>query len=102
MRDAAIQVVEFMRGKSRQDLTDDPMLSMAVTRGVEIIGEAATGVSGAFRVAHPEIPWRKVVGMRNRLIHAYFDVDLNRLWKTVQTSVPELIALVRPLIEEES
>lgn len=66
------------------------MLQFALVRGIEIIGEAAGRVTLATQLRFSEIPWREAVGIRNRLVHAYFDVDLDVLWKTVQESIPEL------------
>lgn len=68
------------------------MLRMALTRAIEIVGEAAAQVSDAGRAELPAIPWQQIVGMRNRLVHAYFDIDLDILWDTVQLSLPILIA----------
>ena len=56
------------------------------------MGEAAAQVSDAGRAELPAIPWQQIVGMRNRLVHAYFDIDLDILWDTVQLSLPSLIA----------
>jgi len=64
-------------GRSRSDLSDDPMLAMALTRALEIIGEAASRISDETRLRFASIPYAKMVAMRNRLIHAYFDVDLD-------------------------
>jgi uncharacterized protein with HEPN domain len=79
------------------------MLAFAVVRGLEIIGEAASQVSEATRQACPDIPWPLIVGMRHRLIHAYFDVDLDRVWDTVMLDLPPLImALERVLGTEKT
>ena len=74
------------------------MLSLAVVRLLEIIGEAAQGVSGSFREAHPEISWTKMAGMRDRLIHGYFDVNLDVVWETVRQDLPSLITLVEKVV----
>jgi uncharacterized protein with HEPN domain len=66
------------------------MLQFALVRAIEIIGEAAGRVSEDVQKANPEIPWRESVGIRNRLVHAYFDVDLGILWQTAVESVPQL------------
>ena len=76
MIDAARSATDFVAGRARQDLDSDPMLRFALVRAIEIIGEAST---------MPSIPWPALVAMRNRLIHAYFDVDLDVLWKTATT-----------------
>lgn len=64
------------------------MLALSLVRLLEIIGEAANNVSEGFRSEHPDIPWRKVVGIRKRLIHGYFDLDLDIVWDTVRKDLP--------------
>jgi uncharacterized protein with HEPN domain len=81
MLDAARSAQEFATGRSRGDLATDKMLTFAVVRAIEILGEAASRISAETRLAEPSIPWAEIVAMRNRLIHAYFDVDLDILWK---------------------
>lgn len=88
---AAESVARFVAGRRRKDLDDDEMLRLALIRAVEIIGEAASHVSTETREALSEIPWKEVIGMRHRLIHAYFDVDGDILWKTAQDAVPPLL-----------
>jgi len=70
--DAGREAVAFSRNRSRDDLDKDRMLNLSLVRLLEIIGEAARGISPAFRAAHPEIVWEKMAGMRDRLIHGYF------------------------------
>jgi len=95
MLDAANEALEFTAGKNREDLDTDRMLSRAIVRDIEIVGEAATYVSSATRDMLPRIPWPHVVGMRNRLIHGYFDVDLDRVWDTVVDDLPSLMQELR-------
>ncbi len=90
--DAAREALGFVQGRSRADLDADHMLSLALVRLLEIIGEAARGVSRAFREAHPEVAWSQMAGMRHRLIHGYFDVNLDVVWETVTQDLPVLIA----------
>lgn len=92
MLDAAREASRFLQGRDPQDLATDTMLNYAVRHAIEIIGEAANNVSPEVRNSLPEIPWRQVIGMRNRLIHAYFDVNTAILWDTVKLSLPALIA----------
>ena len=77
MLDAAKEAFSFVQGKERGDLDKDRKLVLSLVRLVEVIGEAAGQVSKELQTAHPEIPWPAIVGMRNRLIHAYFDIDLD-------------------------
>ena len=90
MRDACESIGRFIEDKTSVDLADDQMLQFALVRAIEIIGEAAGRVSEDVQKAAPEIPWRESVGIRNRLVHAYFDVDLGILWQTAVESVPQL------------
>jgi uncharacterized protein with HEPN domain len=98
MRDAASAALSFSAGKTREDLESGMMFQFALVRALEIVGEAAARVAEESRAAHPEIPWANIVGMRNRLIHGYFDVDLNILWRTVTDHLPPLIVALDALI----
>jgi len=98
--DAAQRATAFVRERSRDDLDADQMLSLSLVRLLEIIGEAARGVSGPFREAHPEVAWKKMAGLRDRLIHGYFDVNLDIVWETVMQDLPSLIASVEKLTVE--
>jgi uncharacterized protein with HEPN domain len=96
--DASRQAVAFVKGRSRDDLETDAMLSLALVRLLEIIAEAARGTSEELRQAHPEIAWNRMAGMRDRLIHGYFDVNLDIVWQTVSHDLPELIAQVEKVV----
>ena len=95
MIDAAEKVQRFIADRQRQDLDHDDMLQFACVRGIEIIGEAAANVSGETRDTHPEIPWRSIIGMRNRIVHAYADIDLEVVWRTAHNELPQLLAALR-------
>ena len=88
----------MMLGRTRQDLFEDEMLAMAVARGLEIIGEAASKLSPESRIAFPEVPWRQMISMRNILVHAYFEVDLAVVWDTVQEDLPMPMPLIQSAI----
>lgn len=98
MLDAAREAQSFIRNQSRSALDHNRMLALSLLRSLEVIGEAAAQTSQEFQAAHPNIPWPKIIGMRNRLIHAYFDIDLDRVWDTVVDDLPPLIAALEPLI----
>ena len=98
MRDAAMAALTLAAGKGRADLDNDLMFQFAVVRAIEIIGEAAARMADATRDAHPEIPWSNMIGMRNRLVHGYFDVDLDVVWKTVDGHLAPLVAALDVLI----
>jgi len=99
MLDAAETAAGFCRGKSRSDLDSNRMLVFAVVRAIEVIGEAAGQVSDETKAALASLPWRQMSGMRNRLIHAYFDIDLDRLWDTVSADLPPLIAELQAALQ---
>jgi len=88
MLDAARQAVEFAQGRSRADLDRAPMLMLSLVKLIEIVGEAANQVSETTREQLSAIPWADIVGMRNRLVHAYFDINLEILWQTTQHDLP--------------
>lgn len=92
MLDAANEALTFIQGKVRADLNSDRMLVLSLIRELEIIGEAASKISAETRSQNPSIPWQDIRGMRNRLIHAYFDVDLDTVWSTVSRDLPMLKA----------
>ncbi len=92
MLDYARKAVQLASGRTRTDLDADELFGLAMTRVLEVIGEAAARVGSATRDHHPEIPWMSIAGMRNRLIHGYDQVDFNVLWDAVQYDLPALIA----------
>ena len=102
MIEAAEQVRSFVAGRERPDLDTDRMLLFALVRAIEIIGEAASKVSDGTRNAHLDIPWKAMVGMRNRLIHAYFDVDADILWVAATVEIPALLVHLEALAGESS
>lgn len=100
MRDYAQKALAMAKGRQRLELDSDEMLQLALTRAVEVVGEAAARVSEIARSRHADIPWRDIMGMRNRLIHGYDAVDLNLLWDTVTTDLPPLIEALERILQE--
>ncbi len=98
MLDAARAVREFISEFSYQDYLDDRMLRGAVERHIEIIGEAASKVSIAFKDAHPEIPWQRIIGQRHVLAHDYGEIEHNLIWKVATVHIPDLIEKLEQLI----
>lgn len=90
MLDASREAMAFAKGRTVDDLRTDRMLLLALVKEIEILGEAATQISEDFRLSRPEIPWAEIRGMRNRLIHAYSDVNVALVWSTVISDLPEL------------
>jgi len=99
MLEAAEAVAGFISGRDRASLDADRMLSFALARAVEILGEAASGISPETRSTAPTVPWGRITAMRNRLIHAYFDIDRDILWKTAAEEIPTLSPLLRKMLE---
>jgi uncharacterized protein with HEPN domain len=94
IQQAATDACDFVEGLTREDFLDDKRTQQAVIMSLVIIGEAATKVMDDFSVfaeAHPEVPWRSMRGMRNRIAHGYFDINLDVVWETVKTALPELL-----------
>jgi uncharacterized protein with HEPN domain len=92
MLDHAREAADLVRGRRRADLDSDRVLSLALVRLLEVIGEAANRVSEETRRQHPGIAWPQIVSLRNRLIHGYDSVDLDILWQILQEDVPRLIS----------
>ena len=98
---ACREAQEFVRGLTREEFMRDRKSQRSVCMVLEIIGEAARVVSDKCKAAHPQVPWRDLVGLRNRIIHEYFRLDLYTIWEIVQREVPVLIALIEPLASKE-
>ena len=102
MLDAARNAITFADGKSRGDLDQNPMLTFALVRAVEVIGEAASKVSRSSQERFHEIPWPEIIGTRHRLIHGYDDINLDILWETVTVALPPLVQALERIITSES
>lgn len=87
-------------GVSREAFLGDSKTSDSVVRNLEVIGEAASRLPTSFRERHPEIPWTRIVGLRNRVVHAYFDVDLELVWEITRVEMPDLESRLRTLPPE--
>ena len=92
MLDAAQEAIEFAQGRTRVHLNGDRKLVLALVKDIEIIGEAGYQVSQTARDRLPGIPWDDIIGMRHRLVHAYFAINLDIVWRTLQDDLPPLIA----------
>ena len=98
MFDATQEILSFVQNKSRDDFHSDRMLLLSVIKELEIIGEAANKVSGSFREKHKDIPWESMIGIRNRLIHGYFDIDIDIVWNTVSQHLEKLSASLEKIL----
>ena len=97
----AQEAVDLLGDRSGDDLRDDRVMQLALTRLVEIVGEAANRVSAETRRCRLEVPWAKIVGMRNRLVHGYDVVDYDLLYDTIRTDLPPLIEQLRGIVREK-
>jgi uncharacterized protein with HEPN domain len=89
--------VQAARGRSA--LAGEELAQAAVIRWIEIIGEAARGVTDELREAHPEGPWRRMVAMRNVLIHGYFDIDVDLVWSVAENDLPKLREQIEAIVD---
>lgn len=97
IRDAIDRILTYTAA-GRAAFFAEPMIQDAVVRNIEIIGEAARAITEATRDAHPEIPWKKIVGTRDRVIHGYFRVDLDIVWEVVAAELPTLRRRISALL----
>jgi len=98
MLDAARTVEQLSSNQDFTQYSNDRKTQLAVERSLEIIGEAASKVSTSFRNAHPETPWRQIIGQRNVLIHEYGEIKQERIWKVVRENIPQLIELLKQFV----
>lgn len=101
MLENAREAVAMIKGKERSNLGRERMLELSLIRLIAVVGEAATRVTDEGQAKYPSIPWRQVVGMRNRLIHGYDQVDLHILWDTIEEDLPPLITELEKILEPE-
>lgn len=97
MRQAAGDALVFVEGLSKEDFLDDKRTQQAFIMSLIIIGEAATKLMdryAEFTTSNPQVPWRSMRGMRNRIAHGYFDINLEVVWETVQAALPELLKVL--------
>ncbi|PSB18609.1 DUF86 domain-containing protein [Phormidesmis priestleyi ULC007] len=102
MQDSAIEAMSFVENCTRKDLDSDRMLTLALVKDIEIIGEAAGRVSADCKAKYPQVPWLQMIGMRNRLTHAYFEIDLDIVWEVVTNDLPPLVAELEKIIALET
>ena len=102
MLDAAREAISFVRGRTRKELDTNRQLVLSLVKDIEIVGEAASRVTETTQMQTPDIPWQEIIAMRNRLVHGYFDINLDIVWKTVQEDLPMLIGRLEQALDCET
>ena len=102
MLEAARKIEQFVAGRTFQGYATDELVQAAVERKLEIIGEAARKVSPEFQRRHPDIPWRGIISQRHFLAHEYGEVRQEKLWRVATVRIPELIAMLVPLVPPQT
>ena len=100
MRDNARKAIDFSAGLNFQDFSRDEKTIYAVIRAVEVVGEAAANIPEDIRSQYAEIPWREIKGMRNKLVHQYFGINMEVVWQTIQEDLPMIINMIDTVIEQ--
>ena len=98
MIDAAEEALSFVSDISEREFDKSRMLILSVIKEIEIIGEAASKISEETRIRYSNIPWQDIVGMRNKLIHGYFDVNSKLVWNTIKNDLPLLIISLKEIL----
>jgi uncharacterized protein with HEPN domain len=97
---AISKVDEFTGGLTYEQFIEDEKTQFAVIRAIEVIGEATKNIPDIIKASHTSVPWRNISGMRDKLIHAYFGIDMDILWKTVTKEVPVIEPKIRQILDE--
>ncbi|MBN2305494.1 MAG: DUF86 domain-containing protein [Anaerolineae bacterium] len=101
MLDMARNSQKLVEGKTREDLDNDLSVSLSVVRALQIVGEAARKISPQTQTDLPQIPWSSMIGMRNKIVHDYTDIDHQIVWDTIMNDLPPLITLLEEILESE-
>jgi len=99
MLEAATEAVKFAQDHSRSDLSQNPVWALGLVKCLEMVGEAAARISLEAKAECPHIPWAPIVAMRNRLVHVYFDVDFDQIWKALTDDLPPLITQLAKILD---
>jgi uncharacterized protein with HEPN domain len=97
MIDTVQQILGKVEGISRSDFDADENLRLALAHLIQMLGESARRISNAYQEAHPQIPWKKIIGMRHKVVHDYLHVDFDIVWDVVTVNLPPLVEELRKL-----
>lgn len=96
---AAKEAMSFIKGVSENNFRSDSLRKSAVIRQLEVIGEASKRISDEFKDKNPGLPWQEMMGMRDKLIHGYDDIDLTIVWRVVYIELPKLVKQIKQILE---
>jgi uncharacterized protein with HEPN domain len=99
IRDSINKILDYSAEICEQDFKQRTIIQDAIIRQIEIIGEASSKLSNSFKLKFSEVPWKDIIGMRNKLIHDYFGVDINAVWKTIKMDIPVLKKQIDNIID---
>ena len=102
MHEAAAKALEFCQGKSQEEIRSDEMRYLAVVQLIEVLGEAARGITPEFREQNPTIPWSNIIGTRDRLSHAYYNINFSIVYSIVSNDLPPLVRQLEAILEAGS
>ena len=101
INEAISAIEEFCNNLDEENFKDSILHQSAIVRQLEIIGEATKNVSSDFRNKYPKIPWKEIAGLRDKIIHHYFDIDLERIWNVIKKDLPELKKEIEIILQKE-
>lgn len=99
--DSISDIKEFIEGMTFKEFTEDKRTFNAVLRSIEVMGEASRNIPEEIRAQYPQVPWRKMTGMRDKLIHEYHGVDIDTVWRTLHEDIPPLKDMIQGIINKE-
>jgi uncharacterized protein with HEPN domain len=97
LTEACEDILSFTKGMSYSDFASDKKTINAVIRSLEVIGEATKNLPASFRSNYPDMPWKQMTSMRDKLIHDYFGIDIQMVWQAVEKHIPHILALIREI-----
>lgn len=101
IRDAIFRILDYTHGLEYKAFLDRPIVQDAVIRNLQVIGEATKKLSDDLRLKHPDVPWRDMAGLRDRLVHDYFGIDYPIVWDVVQRDLPSVLPQVETILQNE-